>query len=129
LGLLIALLFIKATMSPGEADTGAALLFISVPLFEIFFVSTMRIRQKKNPLKGSRDHFPLRLLYVNTLKSVTVKVAGRRTILQILGLATVIFLSGIGMLYLSTGLKIVIATVDMLMYISIWVMLAKVKTD
>lgn len=38
------------------------MLILGVPLFELFFVSILRIKAGKSPLIGSQDHFALRLI-------------------------------------------------------------------
>ncbi len=119
LGLWIAILFINVTQaSPNSAGLGAALLFISIPLFEIFFVSTMRLKQKRNPFKGSPDHFPLRLL----------KLVGRPNIaiLVIYGWCCLILAEGIFILHATTAIKIAVTIIAALSFLGVWIRLARV---
>ena len=144
LGLLIAILFLNSTQlvphvpnaettfpffpTPfrppdilSEAGVGTALVFISIPLFEIFFVSTMRLLQKRNPFKGSPDHFPLRLL----------KLVGtpHRAILIIYGWCALIMAGGIVIFYAATIFKIIAAVIIGLTFITAWIALARVQSN
>lgn len=121
LGLLLAILFLNAIHSRGEADTGAALIFISIPLFEVFFVSTMRILKRKNPLRGSNDHFPLRLRKITQ--------SGRWVIVLIYTFAIIVLVSGIGVLLLPTVYKIICAILVVLLYSAVWIRLSRIKVD
>lgn len=121
LGLLIAMLFIKSTNAHGESDTAASLLFISIPLFELAFATMLRLWSKKNPLKGSKDHFPLKLRWL--IKSDS------KALVCISAIALFFFLAGVGMLHFSTVFKYVVLIVSAIVYLVIWIVLARVRID
>ena len=119
LGLCIAILFINSTQaSSSGAGTGAALVFISIPLFEIFFVSTMRLKQKRNPFKGSPDHFPLRLLKAVSKPHIAILI--------IYGWCCLILAGGILILHAVTTIKIAVAIIVGLSFLGVWIRLARV---
>ena len=120
LGLLLAFLFIQSTNSAGESDTVVSLLVISIPVFELFFVSIIRIYHKKNPLKGSKDHFPLRLAQIS---------GPRIAVLQISIFALFLLISGIGILHFPTPFKIIVVFINIVVYIGLWIFLARIKTS
>ena len=121
LGLLMVLLFIKSTNARGESDTVASTVFISIPLFELSFATLIRIWHKKNPLKGSKDHFPLKLKQLT--KSET------KTVLIISLMALLIFILGIGILHLSTIFKYTVVIIGIILYIYLWARFARIKVD
>ena len=122
LGLLIAILFINsAQTSINQAGVGAALVFISMPLFEIFFVSTMRLLQKRNPLKGSPDHFPLRLLKLVKKPYIAILI--------IYGWCMMILAGGIVILHAPTAFKVISAVIIAILFWGTWIRLARVKID
>lgn len=122
LGFLIALLFIHATNARGESDTVASMSFISIPVFEFSFATMLRICAGKNPLKGSKDHFPLKMRHL-------LGGSHPKTIFYISFLALFSFLSGIGILHLSTGFKYVMVALGSVVYLFIWLRLVRVKVD
>ncbi|MDU0205854.1 MULTISPECIES: MraY family glycosyltransferase [Paenibacillus] len=49
------------------------MLILGIPLFELFFVSILRIKAGKSPLLGSQDHFALRLIRMGfSVKSTVI---------------------------------------------------------
>lgn len=74
LGFSIALLFIKVINSaPHFTFKMAAIMAISLPFFELGFVSIMRMKKGLNPMMGSKDHFPLRVKQkVQTVKKTVL---------------------------------------------------------
>ncbi len=65
LGYIISILFIHSFNSTDYGSNKlAALIIILVPVFELFYVSILRLKKGKNPLKGSKDHFPLRIRFM-----------------------------------------------------------------
>ena len=122
LGIIIAILFIASTSTVrNDTAIGSNLVFISVPLFEIFFVSTMRILKKKNPMHGSNDHFPLRL---QTMLKSKIKVAIATYIFVIITIAI-----GITLLYVNTSLRVVLTAILGVIYVGLWWKLASVEVN
>lgn len=119
LGLLIAVLFIQSTNARGESDTVASLLFISIPIFELVFATTLRLCAGKNPLKGSRDHFPLKMRLFTK--------SDPQTLVWISSMALFFFLAGVGILHFSTIFKYAVVMVSIVAYCLVWIIFAKVK--
>ncbi|NOU92483.1 hypothetical protein GC093_04430 [Paenibacillus sp. LMG 31456] len=51
------------------------LIILGVPLFELIFVSILRLKDGKSPLRGSKDHFALRLIKMGFSVKQTVLLA------------------------------------------------------
>ncbi len=63
IGFLLACISIELMQVGAENGfTLSPLIIFSIPLFETLFVSFLRIKAGISPLKGSKDHFPLRLV-------------------------------------------------------------------
>ncbi len=89
LGFLSASMTIKFIMGEGISQTALIPVFIlGIPIFETVFVSILRIKSGRSPLKGSKDHFALRLVK----SGFTVKQAVLITYLvgSLLGIVAVI---------------------------------------
>lgn len=121
LGLILAILFIQSTNVRGRSDTVASILFISIPIFELLFVTIIRLWSRKNPLKGSKDHFPLKIRILT--KSDT------KTLISISLMSCFFFLAGIGILHFSTIFKYIVVIISILAYSAIWIVLARVRAD
>ena len=77
-GLFIAIIFINTVNFSSEVSVGAAsLIAISLPLFELCYVSVLRLRKGVSPFIGSKDHFPLRKKIMgHTVKEVAITCYG-----------------------------------------------------
>ncbi|GAA4845599.1 MraY family glycosyltransferase [Paenibacillus vulneris] len=64
---------------------------LGIPLFELIFVSVLRIKAGKSPLRGSQDHFALRLVKMGLSVKKTVLLAYAGAI--ILGTTALLILS------------------------------------
>lgn len=122
LGFLIALLFIHSTNARGESDTAAALSFISIPVFEFTFATVIRIYAGKSPLRGSKDHFPLKIRH-------WLGGSHPKTIFCISLVAIFSFLTGVGILHFFTAFKYAMVALGVIVYLFIWVCLARVKVE
>ena len=61
LGLFLAIVFINTyNNSPDISFHFAAFFALAIPIFEVFYVSILRLKKGMNPMKGSKDHFALR---------------------------------------------------------------------
>ncbi len=61
LGLFLAIIFINTYNSSEELSHNlASIIALSVPIFEVIYVSILRVKKGKNPMHGSKDHFALR---------------------------------------------------------------------
>ena len=62
IGFLLASLSIAGSYTAtNEIALLSPLLILAVPIYDTFYVSFLRILRRKNPLRGSPDHFALRL--------------------------------------------------------------------
>jgi len=62
IGFILGCLTVQWLQNPAGNHFFIPLFILGVPLFELIFVSGLRIRAGRSPLKGSRDHFALRLV-------------------------------------------------------------------
>lgn len=61
LGLFLAIVFINTyNNAPDISFHFAAFFALSIPIFEVFYVSILRLKKGMSPMKGSKDHFALR---------------------------------------------------------------------
>lgn len=61
LGLVIAIVFINTYNQSDEISHKlSSLIALSVPIFEVIYVSILRLKKGMSPMKGSKDHFALR---------------------------------------------------------------------
>ena len=122
LGVIIAILFIASahTVSSGGA-IASLLVLISIPIFELIFVSVMRIRKKKSPLVGSNDHFPLRV--------ARIMGSQRRAVILIYLYAFLVFSIGVGMLLGWRETKLFLAAMMVIFYTGAALILARVEIE
>lgn len=92
LGFLIGTLSLKLPTVPGSAgELFLPLLFVGVPVFDVALVSVLRIKKGMSPLKGSKDHFALRLRRIGVPVKQIVVYSWMASLL--LAAAAVIYLS------------------------------------
>jgi len=61
LGLFLAIIFINTFNTTDDSSIKfSSFIALSVPIFEVFYVSILRLKKGINPMKGSKDHFALR---------------------------------------------------------------------
>lgn len=70
------------------------LLILGIPLFELIFVSVLRIQAGKSPLRGSKDHFALRLIMMGLSVKQAVLLAYMAAIVLGIMAMLIIFLHG-----------------------------------
>ncbi len=120
LGYLITVIFIhtyrNSLSSSGEI---ASLVAISVPVFELTFVTIIRMLKGLNPLKGSKDHFPIRIKTMGLSIRKTVVIVYLLTLT--VGLTSLLILK-FNSIYSFVGLAFVI-----LLYLVIGLKLSKIK--
>lgn len=76
LGVLLSILFINTyNLSPTEGGKASAFILLTLPIFEVVFVSIIRIKKGLNPMHGSKDHFALRLRFMGYSIKQSVLIA------------------------------------------------------
>jgi UDP-GlcNAc:undecaprenyl-phosphate GlcNAc-1-phosphate transferase len=119
IGLFISIMCIKVfNQSPGGSFKAGSLFAVSIPVFEVFYVSCLRIRKGLNPMMGSKDHFPLRIRKMGFSIKQTVLLCYFITLCSsIFSLIAIgksfifVFLSGVFLLVGYLGLGIFLAKV------------------
>ena len=65
LGMFIVIVFINTyNNTPDISFKFASFIAISIPIFELIYVSILRLRKGKNPMCGSKDHFAIRKIFL-----------------------------------------------------------------
>jgi len=120
IGYLITVIFIHTYRnSPTLNAEIASLVAISVPAFELTFVTLIRIIKGLNPLKGSKDHFPIRIK--------TMGFSIRRTVVFVYILSLAVGLVSLLILKFNSSFSLYGLTFVVLMYLAIGVRLSKIK--
>jgi len=61
LGTFLAIIFINTYNNASDVSFQfASFIALAIPIFEVFYVSILRLKKGMNPMKGSKDHFALR---------------------------------------------------------------------
>lgn len=98
------------------------LLILGIPLFEIIFVSLIRISKGKSPLIGSKDHFPLRLK-----RKFNLTTKQLINILFIIGF--ILGLLSIFNYHLTLNSSAILLSVILIIFILSGIMLSKIKME
>ncbi len=122
LGFLIAVVFIHVFRnSPSLSGEIASVAAISLPLFELTFVSIVRVLKGLNPMMGSKDHFPIRI------KMMGCSV--RRTVLIVYLICCFVGLISVLSLVVNSSFSLFSALFLLLFYFLFGFQLSKVNVD
>ncbi|MGR0482549.1 MAG: glycosyltransferase family 4 protein [Candidatus Electronema sp. V4] len=104
------------TLWPGGCS---AMLIVGIPLFELFFITVMRIRKGLPWWRGSPDHFSLRLQAKGLSKWRTNLIAW-----SIGGIMTV---SALSMSYMKMPMQLAVVSIIFIMLAICWMILSKLE--
>jgi len=106
-GLFLAIIFINTINSSTHVSfTFSAFIALSIPIFELFYVSILRIRKGISPLHGSKDHFAIRKIIMGHSVREVVLLTYLITLLTIMASYISIGQSLENLLIITTGILI-----------------------
>lgn len=85
IGLFLAIVFINTYNESKELTHNlASIIALSIPIFELIYVSILRVKKGKNPMHGSKDHFALRIKTMGYTVKETVILSYMLTLLTLM---------------------------------------------
>lgn len=105
LGVLLSILFINTfNACPTDGGKVSAFILLALPIFEVIFVSIIRIKKGLNPMHGSKDHFALRLRFMGFSIRQSVLIAYMLCIICVATAYFAIPLQGLSLIILTAAL-------------------------